>query len=164
MLVYDVSDLASFRDLDNLLYEIQWVSRNVLHIQWVIAIFFALLWYRLYFSLDQDRNYDHVPAVLLLVGNKSDLEYEREVSIEMGRQVGVSMFVSYLKLWCTCHQVHKKLSNGIIVLCCSGVVGVAICTVAHSCSLVSNSHVPQLHTLALTCGFLFSCAVHIYCV
>ena len=54
---------------------------------------------------------DPVP---LLVANKSDLEDERRVSIEMGRQVSVSMFVSYQVP--TCHQMHMVLSNGITVL------------------------------------------------
>ena len=36
--------------------------------------------------------------ILLMVGNKCDLEDERKVSFEMGRQVSASMFASYLKL------------------------------------------------------------------
>ena len=63
----------------------------------------------------------------MLVGNKSDLEDERQVDTEMGRQVGVSMFVFYNNYNLKPHGFAylPPRAHGVeqhAVLCCSSVV------------------------------------------
>ena len=101
-----LSNLRSLFLLDEWLEEIYVViKQRCLASQQLIALLFALLWYPLHFSLDQCTDYD---PILLMLGNKCDLEDERKVSIEMGRQVSASMFAYTLNSGICLPQVHME--------------------------------------------------------
>ena len=109
----------------------------------------------------------------MLVGNKSDLEDERQVDTEMGRQVGVSMFVFYNNYNLKPHGFAylPPRAHGVeqhAVLCCSSVVmgvtnviSTATCTSSHvllyPISMCPHVFYTTSTLYLLTCGFLFAC-------
>ena len=92
------------------------------------------------------------------MGNKCDLVDKREVSIEMGRQVSVSVFVSYNILNSgTCLPLR---THGVEQQC--HIAANIVISMALSCSLVSNPMCPHVfyttsYPYPLTCDFLFTC-------